>query len=129
MAMGQQPHPMRSAHRNAGMGVFKFTTDAGGVAPAVSSYEDDGGLVSSIAYTSAGQFIITLTDRWKRVAATADVEDTTATSLARVVDTVQGSAAANTITVHTFAENAVSGISALADLASVDVKVIMFLSR
>ncbi len=101
MAMGQQPHPMRSAHRGAGIGNVAFTTAGAGPAT-VTNVVDDGGLIASaIAHPGAGVYTITLTDQFRRVRAAANVRDTTATVWAKVTAITEGNAAINTITVQT----------------------------
>ena len=123
MAMGQQPHPMRATARNAGMHVVSFTSN-GAAAPAAAAVVDDGGVISTtIAYTNPGVYVISLTDRWKRVRAVATCEDATNSVIAKVTGHVEGSAAANTITVQTE-----SGAVAANTTAKV-VSVIIYLSR
>ncbi len=121
MTMGHQSHPMRSAHRNAGVGFVALTSAA---ANPLTVTLDEGGLITGTTVRDAqGLYTVTLTSQWKHVRAVANIKDSTNTVFAKVVAIVEGSGATNTVQVQTEA----AGIADDTNAKVVDL--LLFLTR
>lgn len=99
--------PVRSGARNVCVYPIQFTTNN---TSTPDGLVDPAGIVSSLAYSATGNYVVTLAQRFLYVNAHVEHLDATDNYFAKVTAITQGVAAANTVTVST--ENVGTGDAA-----------------
>ena len=98
MGMGSLGYPAHSRDRNYTNAHVRFTTNNTSNPDGVEDEDSVLAATSPLVYSATGIVTVTLRERWRKIVAFATIADTTAGSTVRQDAVVEGTAAANTVT-------------------------------